>query len=189
VPEKGQDQFQHAGTPRHFSRRTINGNPQKKTPPRFLNFGGLLCPNRMATEGLSQRLFASLFPPSSRSHFRTPSANPLDKAAKKAKVLELRQQYVTDISGILTPDQQKKWEARRIARFADVLPTNYDCPFERGVLSQGCQDEPAIKGLARLTALTKPCSLRGRDSCFIGSWAEETAARINRKYRNSLRPL
>jgi hypothetical protein len=39
----------------------------------------------------------------------------LDKAAKKAKVVELRQQYVTDINGILTPDQQKKWEASREA--------------------------------------------------------------------------
>jgi hypothetical protein len=37
----------------------------------------------------------------------------LDKAAKKAKFLELRQQYVTDINGILTPDQQKKWEESR----------------------------------------------------------------------------
>jgi hypothetical protein len=35
----------------------------------------------------------------------------LDKAAKRAKVVELRQQYVTDINGILTPDQQKKWAA------------------------------------------------------------------------------
>jgi hypothetical protein len=32
----------------------------------------------------------------------------LDKAAKKAKVVELRKQYVTHINGILTPDQQKK---------------------------------------------------------------------------------
>jgi hypothetical protein len=37
----------------------------------------------------------------------------LDKAGKKAKVVELRQQYVTDINGILTPDQQKKWAASR----------------------------------------------------------------------------
>ena len=38
--------------------------PQKKKPPRFLNLGGVLCRNRWmalsaATEGLSQRLFAS----------------------------------------------------------------------------------------------------------------------------------
>jgi len=38
--------------------------------------------------------------------------------------------------------------------------------------------------IARLTALSKPCSLLGRDSGFIGSWVEETEARINRKYRN-----
>jgi hypothetical protein len=44
----------------------------------------------------------------------------LDKAAKKAKVVELRQQYNTDINGILTPDQQKKWEASREANKAKV---------------------------------------------------------------------
>jgi hypothetical protein len=44
----------------------------------------------------------------------------LDKAAKKAKFLELRQQYVTDINGILTPDQQKKWEASRAKGKAHV---------------------------------------------------------------------
>lgn len=44
----------------------------------------------------------------------------LDKAAKKAKVVELRQQYVTDINGILTPDQQKKWEASRELNKAKV---------------------------------------------------------------------
>jgi hypothetical protein len=44
----------------------------------------------------------------------------LDKAAKKAKVVQLRQQYVTDINGILTPDQQKKWEASREANKAKV---------------------------------------------------------------------
>ena len=54
-----------------------------------------------------------------------------------------------------------------------------NCPFERGVLSQACLGEPVIKGLARLTALVKPCSLRGRDSGFIGSRVEETEARIN----------
>ena len=44
----------------------------------------------------------------------------LDKAAKKAKAVELRKQYVTDINGILTPDQQKKWEASREANKAKV---------------------------------------------------------------------
>ena len=44
----------------------------------------------------------------------------LDKAAKKAKVVELRKQYVTDINGILTPDQQKKWEASREANKAKI---------------------------------------------------------------------
>jgi hypothetical protein len=44
----------------------------------------------------------------------------LDKAAKRAKVLELRQQYVTDINGILTPDQQKKWAAARETNKAKV---------------------------------------------------------------------
>ena len=44
----------------------------------------------------------------------------LDKDAKKAKVVELRQQYVNDINGILTPDQQKKWEASRDANKAKV---------------------------------------------------------------------
>jgi hypothetical protein len=46
--------------------------------------------------------------------------------------------------------------------------------------------ELAIKGSARLTALAKACSLLGQDSGFIGSRVEETEARINRKYRNSL---
>jgi len=44
----------------------------------------------------------------------------LDKAGKRAKVVELRQQYVTDINGILTPDQQKKWAASREATKAKV---------------------------------------------------------------------
>jgi cell division septum initiation protein DivIVA len=44
----------------------------------------------------------------------------LDKAAKKAKVVQLRQQYVTDINGILTPDQQKKWGASRETNKAKV---------------------------------------------------------------------
>ena len=44
----------------------------------------------------------------------------LDKAAKRAKVVELRKQYVTDINGILTPDQQKKWAASREANKAKV---------------------------------------------------------------------
>ena len=44
----------------------------------------------------------------------------LDKAAKKAKLVELRQQYVTDINGILTPDQRKKWEASREANKAKI---------------------------------------------------------------------
>jgi hypothetical protein len=62
-------------------------------------------------------------------------------------------------------------------------------PFKRGVLSQGCLDELVIKGPAKLTALSKPCSVLGRDAGFIGSRLEETEARINRKYRNSLRSL
>ena len=44
----------------------------------------------------------------------------LDKAAKRAKVVELRKQYVTDINGILTPDQQKKWAASREANKAKI---------------------------------------------------------------------
>jgi hypothetical protein len=44
----------------------------------------------------------------------------LDKAAKRAKGVQLRQQYVTDINGILTPDQQKKWAAAREANKAKV---------------------------------------------------------------------
>ena len=44
----------------------------------------------------------------------------LDKATKKAKLAELRQQYVTDINGILTPDQQKKWEGSKEANKAKV---------------------------------------------------------------------
>ena len=44
----------------------------------------------------------------------------LDKDAKKAKVVELRKQYVDDINGILTPDQQKKWEASREANKAKI---------------------------------------------------------------------
>ena len=42
----------------------------------------------------------------------------LDNAAKTSKFAELRQQYVTDINGILTPDQQKKWEASKEANKA-----------------------------------------------------------------------
>jgi hypothetical protein len=44
----------------------------------------------------------------------------LDRAAKKAKLVPLRQQYVTDINGILTPDQQKKWAAAREVNKAKV---------------------------------------------------------------------
>jgi len=44
----------------------------------------------------------------------------LDKAAKRAKVVQLRQQYVTDINGVLTPDQQKKWAASREANKAKI---------------------------------------------------------------------
>jgi hypothetical protein len=44
----------------------------------------------------------------------------LDKAAKKAKVVELRKQYVDDINGILTPDQQKKWETSRETNKAKI---------------------------------------------------------------------
>jgi len=44
----------------------------------------------------------------------------LDKAAKKAKIVQLREQYVTDINGVLTPDQQKKWEASREANKAKI---------------------------------------------------------------------
>ena len=64
----------------------------------------------------------------------------------------------------------------------------YKRSAKRGVLSQGCLGELVIKA-PRLTALTKPCLLLGRDSGFIGSRVEETGARINRKYRNSLRSL
>jgi len=58
-----------------------------------------------------------------------------------------------------------------------------------GVLSEKCLGELVIKGPARMTALAKPCSLLGRDSGFIGSRVEGTEARVNRKYRNSLRSL
>jgi hypothetical protein len=44
----------------------------------------------------------------------------LDNAAKKAKVVRLRQQYVSDINGVLTPDQQKKWAASREVNKAKV---------------------------------------------------------------------
>ena len=44
----------------------------------------------------------------------------LDNAAKKAKVVRLRQQYVSDINGVLTPDQQKKWAASKEANKAKV---------------------------------------------------------------------
>ena len=55
----------------------------------------------------------------------------------------------------------------------------------RDPLKEAC----LAKGPAKMTALSKPCSLLGRDSGFIGSRVEETEARINRKYRNSLRSL
>ena len=44
----------------------------------------------------------------------------LDNAAKKAKVVRLRQQYVSDINGVLTPDQQKKWAASKEVNKAKV---------------------------------------------------------------------
>jgi uncharacterized protein YgiM (DUF1202 family) len=44
----------------------------------------------------------------------------LDKAAKKAKVVQLKQQYNTDINGILTPDQQTKLTAAKEANKAKV---------------------------------------------------------------------
>jgi hypothetical protein len=44
----------------------------------------------------------------------------LDKAAKKAKVVQLKQQYNTDINGILTPDQQTKLTAAREANKAKI---------------------------------------------------------------------
>src|SRR6516225_3709595 len=44
----------------------------------------------------------------------------LDKAGKQAKVDQQRQQYVTDINGILTPHKQKKWAAFREENKAKV---------------------------------------------------------------------
>jgi len=44
----------------------------------------------------------------------------LDKAAKKAKVVQLKQQYNTDINGILTPDQQTKLTAAKEANKAKI---------------------------------------------------------------------
>jgi len=64
-----------------------------------------------------------------------------------------------------------------------------DTSDTREVCLTGVLGELVIKGPARLPALTKPCSLLGRDSGFTGSRVEETEARINRKYRNSLRSL
>jgi len=62
-------------------------------------------------------------------------------------------------------------------------------PLKEACFARGVLGEPVMKNLARLTALAKPCSLLGRNSGFIGCWVEETGARINRKYRNSLRSL
>ena len=62
-------------------------------------------------------------------------------------------------------------------------------PLKEACLARGCLGELLIKGPTRLTALAKPCSLLERDSGFIGSRVEETEARIDRKYRNSLRSL
>jgi hypothetical protein len=60
-------------------------------------------------------------------------------------------------------------------------------PVHKGIGGQNLTAEDQL--FVRLTALAKPCSLLGRDSGFIGSRVEETEARINRKYRNSLRSL
>jgi hypothetical protein len=46
-------------------------------------------------------------------------------------------------------------------------------PLKEALLCQGRLDELVIKSLARLTALSKPCSLLGRNSGFIGSRAED----------------
>jgi len=62
-------------------------------------------------------------------------------------------------------------------------------PLKEACLARGVWVNSWSKAPARLTALAKPCSLLGRDSGFIGSRVEETEARINRKYRNSLRSL
>ena len=62
----------------------------------------------------------------------------------------------------------------------------YERSAKGGVLSQGCLGELVIK---KPPPDCKPCSLLGRDSGFIGSRVEETEARINRKYRNSLGSL
>jgi hypothetical protein len=66
-----------------------------------------------------------------------------------------------------------------------------DTSATRDPLKEACsaRGELVTKGPARLAALAKPCSLLGRDSGLIGSRVEETEARINRKYRNSLRSL
>ena len=60
--------------------------------------------------------------------------------------------------------------------------------LQRDPLKEVCLPRGCLGGLvinpARLTALSKPGSLLGRDSGFIGSCVEETEARINRKYRN-----
>ena len=50
--------------------------------------------------------------------------------------------------------------------------TSATAKLKEPLVSQGCLDELMIKGLARLTALAKPCSLSGRDSGFIGSRVE-----------------
>jgi hypothetical protein len=74
--------------------------------------------------------------------------------------------------------QTNAWDAKR-GHFG------YKRSTKRGVHTQGCLGEAVIKGAARLT----PCSLPGHDPAFNGSVVEETEARINHKYRNSLRSL
>ena len=72
-----------------------------------------------------------------------------------------------------------------------VIMQSEDTSATRDPLKETCLagslGELVIKGPARLTALAKACLLLGRNSGFIGSRVEETEARINRKYRNSLR--
>ena len=85
----------------------------------------------------------------------------LDKAAKKAKVIPLRQQYVTDINGILTPDQQKKWAAARETNKAKVKARREakSCRESRPVKQRKCHPN----GLDKLT----PPSFRNLGGFFL----------------------
>jgi Spy/CpxP family protein refolding chaperone len=65
----------------------------------------------------------------------------LTTAAKKDKLKQLRAQYESDINGVLTPDQQKKWTAYREGRRAKLRVAREKAAANRKV-STGATTQP-----------------------------------------------